>query len=322
MTTSITLRLKRNWSKITFFLLYFSSVAAAAPVTRSECTNPPPGTIFCEDFEGVNPKGNFNDYDGNPDTENQVIMDPGPVSDTSNKVIRFRAPAGQQGGADLIKVFSSGYDKLFARWYLKYETGFNFSAGNHGGGLAAGDRNYVGQSGNRPNGDDFAGFYMQYQENTGKPYAYSYYRSMYQDCSNPQGSCWGDSLPCVYDSGGSYCTKPQHRPSAPLPTFQAGQWYCIEEMVDMGTPTSTGTSANGRLTLWQDGQQYGDFQDLWIRTTGSLKLQSLWLNLFHGDGTHSTVGELIDNVIVSTQRVDCGTGQQLPTPPTNLQVIP
>jgi hypothetical protein len=308
---------------VTYLLLFFFSVAAAGPVARNECTNPPPGTIFCEDFEGVNPKGNFNDYDGNPDTENQVITDTGPAGDTSNKVIRFRAPVGQRGGADLVKVFSSGHDKLFARWYLKYEPGFNFGALNHGGGLAAGDRNFIGVSGNRPNGNDFAGFYVQYRENTARPYAYSYYRGMYQDCSNAQGSCWGDSLPCVYDLGSGYCTKPQHRPSAPLPTFQAGQWHCAEEMVDMGTPTSTGASANGRLTLWLDGQQYGDFQDLWIRTTASLKLQSLWLSLFHHDGTHSTVGELIDNVVVSTQRIGCGTAaQQLPNPPTNLQVIP
>lgn len=322
MKNFITLRKRRNWLGIASFLLYFSSAVAASPATRNECTNPPPGTIFCEDFEGVNPKGSFDDYDGNLDTENQIITDTGPTSDASNKVIRFRAPAGQRGGADLFKLFSSSYDKVFARWYFKYETGFNFSAGNHGGGLAAGDRNYVGQSGNRPNGNDFAGFYVQYQETTAKPYAYSYYRGMYQDCNNPQGSCWGDSLPCIYDSGGGYCTKPQHRPLSPLPTFQAGQWYCIEEMVDMGTPTSTSTSANGRLALWLDSQVFGDYQDLWIRTTADLKIKSLWLNLFHGDGIHSVVGELIDNVVVSTQHIGCGTGQQLPNPPTNLQVMP
>jgi hypothetical protein len=143
---------------------------------------------------------------------------------------------------------------------------------------------------------------------------------MYQQDCPAQGRCYGDSLPCVYDTGGTYCTKAQHRPLAPLPKLQTGRWYCLEEMVDMGTPTSTGTSANGRLTLWLDGQQYGDFQDLWIRTTATLKLQSLWLSLFHHDGTHSVVGELIDNVVVSNQRIGCVTGPQPPSQPTNLQV--
>lgn len=303
-------------------LLCISLTVEAGPVTRNECANPPIGTIFCEDFEGVNPKGNFNDYDGNPDTENQVITDSGPAGDAANKVIRLRAPAGQRGGADLVKVFSSTHDRLFARWYFQYEPGFNFGALNHGGGLAAGDRNFVGQSGNRPSGTDFAGFYVQYQENSRKPYAYSYYRGMYQDCSNPQGSCWGDSLACVYDTGGFYCIKPQHRPPIALPALQAGQWYCVEEMVDMGTPSATGTSANGRLSLWLNGQSIGDFPDLWIRTAASLKLQTLWLGLFHHDGTHSAVGELIDNAVVSTQRIGCGAVQSTLPAPKNLRVNP
>ena len=96
-----------------------------------------------------------------------VITDAGPANDTLNKVVRFRALVGRSGGANLIKVLARGHDKLFARRYLKYEPTFNFSAANHGGGLAAGDRNFVGVSGSPPNGSDFAGFYIQYHANNG-----------------------------------------------------------------------------------------------------------------------------------------------------------
>jgi len=303
---------------VTLFLS--PALPAAAAVARNECATPPGGTIFCADFEGTNPKAAFDDYDGNPDTENQVVSDAGPASDAANKAIRFRVPSGQRGGSDLVKQLPGSYDRLYARWFVKYEPGFNFSAPNHGGGLAAGDRNFLGQSGNRPNGNDFAGFYVQYQDNTAKPYAYSYYRGMYQQCTVTQGSCWGDSLPCVYDIGQVYCIKPQHRPSAALPSFQAGRWYCIEELVDMGVPSSTANGANGRLAMWVDGQSLGDFQDLWIRTVAGLKLQILWLSLFHHDGTHSDAGELVDNVIVSTQRVGCGNIAL--NAPANLRVVP
>jgi hypothetical protein len=292
-------------------------VASAAPVQR-ECANPPPGTIFCEDFEGKDPKSNFNDYDGNLNSENRVVVQRGPSGSASNRAIRLRVPAQQSGTSDLIKVLPQTYDKLYARWYLQYEPGFNFAARNHGSGLAAGDRNFVGASGNRPAGNDFAGFYVQYQENTARPYAYSYYVGMYQDCP-VQGSCYGDSLPCVYDAGANYCTKPEDRPAIALPAFRAGQWYCVEEMVDMGGPTTTSVAANGHLQLWLDGQVIGDLQNLWLRTTPSLKLQSLWLSLFHHDGTHSTAGEFIDNVIISTQRVGCGTSSTLPAP-SNLRI--
>jgi hypothetical protein len=290
-----------------------TSTPPASGVTRIECSNPPAGTIFCEDFEGTNPKADFDDYDGNPDTENLVVTDSGPSGDSANKEIRLRVPAGQRGTSDLLKVLPSSYDKLYARWYFKYEPGFNFGATNHGGGLAAGDRNYVGQSGNRPSGADFAWFGMQYNENNAIPYTYSYYRGMYQDCTDPNGSCWGDSLPCVYDNGASYCTKPLDRPTVTMPTLVAGQWYCYEQMVDMGAASTIGSGATGRITQWLDGNLIGDNTNLWLRTTSTLKLQNIWLSLFHHDGTHSTVGELIDNVVVSTQRIGCSTAS-LSTP--------
>lgn len=296
----------------------FSVGAQAATVPRNECAKPPSGAIFCEDFEGANPKADFDDYDGNLDTENQVVTDSGPAGDASNRVIRLRAPAGQRGGADLFKVLSGTYDKLYARWYFEYEPGFNFAAPNHGGGLAAGDRNYVGQSGIRPTGADWAGFFVQYQENTEKPYAYSYYRGMYQDCTDPNGSCWGDSLPCVYDNGSYYCKKAQDRPTVTMPTLVAGQWYCYEQMVDMGAASSNGSGATGRITQWLNGNLIGDNTNLWLRTIASLKIQNLWLSLFHHDGTHSVVGELIDNVVVSTQPIGCGTASL--SAPENLRV--
>lgn len=135
---------RRGWLSAAFVLACSSGAATAASVARNECLKPPAGTVFCEDFEGVNPKGNFNDFDGNLDAENQVVTDLGPSGDAANKVIRLRVPPGR-GTSDLVKVLSASFDRLFVRWYFKYETGFNFAVLNHGGGLAAGDRNFVGQ---------------------------------------------------------------------------------------------------------------------------------------------------------------------------------
>jgi hypothetical protein len=308
-------------STVTVTVSNSTSSATTSTVARNECANSPSGTIFCEDFEGSTPKSDFDDYDGNPDTENQLVADSGPASDSSNKVIRLRVPAGQGGTSDLLKVLPSTYDKLYARWYFKYEPGFNFSALNHGGGLTAGDRTYVGQSGNRPSGSDFAWFGVQYQENSAEPYTYSYYRGMYQDCTNPSGSCYGDSFPCVYDNGSSYCTKSADLPIVAMPNLVAGQWYCFEQMVDMGTASTSGSGATGRITQWLNGNLIGDNTNLWLRTTNNLKLRNLWLALFHHDGTHSTVGELIDNVVVSTERIGCGGSSSLPAPNTlNIQI--
>lgn len=286
------------------YLLFFINTTNAS-IVQNECLKPPAGTVFCEDFEGTNPKSVYDDYDGNLDTENQIVVTHGPSNSGSNHVVRLRVPAGQGGGSDLLKVLPNSYDKLYARWYFQYEQGFNFNAPNHGTGLTAGNRNNIGRSGIRPNGDDLASFTIQYLSSSAALFSYSYYRGMYQDCTDPNAQCWGDSFPCIYDKGEAYCKKPQHRPLITVPTIQAGQWYCVEEMVDMGTPNSNGVNPNGRFTLWLNDQILGDYQDLWLRTTSSLKLQNLWLSLFHHDGTHSVAGLMIDNVVVSTQRIGC-----------------
>ena len=56
----ITLRSTRKWSSLACLLPCISGVIVARSVTRAKSANPSPGTIFYEDFEGANSKGNFN----------------------------------------------------------------------------------------------------------------------------------------------------------------------------------------------------------------------------------------------------------------------
>jgi len=286
--------------------------------------------VFCTAFEEANPKALWDDFDGNPSPDNVVMLDAGPCNTSGNHVMRLRAPAGGGQAADLVKVLPTTHDKLYARWYQKWEVGYDFSAGNHGGGLFAGDRSLLGSSGVRPNGSDWytswwetiAGTYSG-QNLNGVPHLYTYYRGMYQQCIDPNGNCYGDSLPCMFDEGNGgagYCTKPQHRETIMPPTIQSNRWYCIEVLLDGGTPTATATGANGAQDFWIDNVEFGPWTDLWHRITSTLKVNILWLNLYFG-GTHSAEGVMVDDVVVSTQRIGCH-GSTLPSKPTNLRVIP
>ncbi len=259
-----------------------------------------PAVVFFDDFES----GNFNkwnDYDGNPGPLHAVVSEAGPAENDGNHAARLRAPAGQRGGADLVKALPRGYDKLFARWYVKYEPGFNFDAPNHGSGLYGGSRDYIGASGNRPTGSDWFGASIEYTTNTHQASAYVYYRGMYQDCANSSGQCWGDHFPAA--SSGPYAGKPNHLVKHPPPVLQAGRWYAIELMFDAGTPSSTDATANGVFNYWIDGMEIGPFDKLWLRTSNSLKVQNLWISLFHHDGTHSVPGIMVDNVVIATKRI-------------------
>ena len=84
--------------------------------------------------------------------------------------------------------------------------------------------------------------------------------------------------------------------------MEDNRWYCIEMMMDAGTPVSDAELADGILNFWIDGVEYGPWDDLWLRTTDTLKLTILWLNLFH-HAEHSVEGVFIDNVVVSTSRI-------------------
>jgi hypothetical protein len=265
-----------------------------------ECGGSHPGWVFCTGFE----EGNLNlwdDYDGNPSSTNTFVLDQGPARVTGNHVMHLHVPAGR-GGADLVKVLPQGYDRLYARWYVKWDAGYDFTVPNHGGGLHAGSRDYLGRSDYRPAGNDWFSSWLEPLTSNGRLDSYTYYRGMYQDCADPNGSCWGDRFPCMIDEGQSYCTKPQDRETAMPSALQTNRWYCIEIMMDGGTPTSNGSAANGILDYWVDGVEMGPWTDLWLRTTSSLKLDVLYLSLFyHGD--HPDAGIMIDDVVVSTQRI-------------------
>jgi len=265
-----------------------------------ECAEMQPNWVFCNCFEDGNLEI-WDDYDGNPPETNLLMADPGPLDQFGNHVLRLRAPPGG-GTADLVKELPDTYDRLYARWYVKWEEGYDFNARNHGSGLFAGERNLMGRSGYRPDGSDRFISLLDVGRTTHHMAAYTYYRGMYQDCVNPDGACWGDNFPCTVDEGEVFCEKPQHRETVMPPVMESGRWYCIEMMIDAGTPVDSDLDADGILNWWIDGIEIGPWTDLWFRTTPELKIRILWLSLFH-HGDHSLEGIMIDNVVVSTSRI-------------------
>ncbi|HOU90000.1 MAG TPA: hypothetical protein PLU22_03095 [Polyangiaceae bacterium] len=275
---------------------------ANPPSDPRTCAEAPPDWVFCSDFEEGN-KDVWDDYDGNPDETNLLMADGGPFDLADNHVMRLRAPAGR-GGADLVKVLPDTYDRLYARWYISYEPGFDFSAPNHGGGLHAGSRDLLGRSDYRPDGTDWFTAWVEHTTDTHVHNLYSYYRGMYMDCVDPNGACWGDHFPCMLDEGEAYCERPEHRETVTPPTLETGRWYCVELLVDGGTPMSSEAGADGVFDFWIDGQEIGPWDDLWLRATPDLRLSILWLNLFHHQ-EHSVEGVLFDDVAVSTAPIGC-----------------
>lgn len=309
--------LAQRYFYLSLFLVLLPLPMAASGDDTAVCAQ----AVFCSGFE-EGTKAIWDDYDGNPDSTNLIMEDPGPTNTPGNQVMRIRVPTGA-GGADLVKVLPSSHDKLYARWYQKWEPGYDFSAANHGGGLNAGGRDNLGRSGYRPTGADWFSSWIEpiggsSSSLNGRLHLYTYYRGMYQDCANPNGQCYGDSLPCMWDEGDGYCTKAEDWEKITPPQLETGGWYCIEMMIDAGTPVTSAANADGVQNFWLDGIEYGPWTNRWHRTTSSLKLDVLWLSLYH-HGEHSVEGIMLDNVVVSTTPIGClNDGLQ---PPRNLRVV-
>lgn len=288
------------------FLSLAVSLQAATAGPGEGCRHRDPQWLFCADFEG----GNLARWDHDPPRKKgtlTLVADTAAGGESPNTVLQLRVNPGR-GGVGLNKTFTPAqYDRLYARWYQKYEPGFDFTAPNHGHGFHAGDRWKRGVSGRRPYGNDYFTAQLEYKPAKGdkpaRPYIYAYYRGMYMDCRDPNGRCWGDSFPCMLAP--RYCKKnPQHQPTTPPPALQADRWYCMELMVDAGDPVDARALANGSMNFWVDGVAYGPWQQLWFRTDASVQLNHFWLGLFH-HGRHAVQGILYDDVVVSRSRVGC-----------------
>jgi hypothetical protein len=285
-----------------YFTLLMATAVAGAPTGFDPCAQPSPDWVFCSGFE----EGSleiWDDYDGNPTPYNEIVSDPGPLDQDGNHVMRLWVPPGR-GLADLIKVLPQGYDRLYARWAILWEPGYDFEAPNHGGGIYAGSRDLLGISGFRPDGTDRFIASVEPQPPLDRLNIYTYYPGMYQDCVDPDGSCWGDHFPCMLDEGSNYCTNPDHRETVLPPLLETGRWYCIELMLDAGTPVNDPAAADGVLDFWVDGEEIGPWTGLWFRSIPELQLNLLWLKLFH-HAEHADAGIRIDEVVVSTQPIGC-----------------
>ena len=105
---------------------------------------------------------------------------------------------------------------------------------------------------------------------------------VYADTPTKYGATWGWNL-------------------GPTGRLEKNRWYSIEQYVKMNDPGR----ANGLLRAWIDGILVFERSDIRFRSTSDLKIEALWMNVYHG-GTMSAPQDLslfIDNVVVATQYI-------------------
>lgn len=90
-----------------------------------------------------------------------------------------------------------------------------------------------------------------------------------------------------------------------------GEWYCVEGEVDLNRPGV----ADGSLRAWVDGTPVFDAAGIEFRRPDEpdIRIESFWFNVYYGGKptAEREMGMVIDEVVVDSGRVGCGSGDVL-----------
>jgi hypothetical protein len=211
------------------------------------------------------------------------------------------------GGGGVAKYMSPGFDRLFLRYYIKYDDAFP-GAHHVGGALQARAPGVPDANpGIVPDGTnqfdvllDHWSFDPQFPP-PGQLVAYVYHMDQQHE--------WGEQFyPSGRTSPGVNAAREIFGPSfVSRPDFVPvrGRWYCNELMVQANTPGQR----DGRVAFWVDGRLAADFPNLRFRTANALKLNRAGVGIYESrnNGLHRV---WIDDVVLATTYIGPMTGER------------
>ena len=182
------------------------------------------------------------------------------------------------GAIGVRKYLSAGFDRLFFRYYIKYDRAFP-GAHHVGGWLAARASGLPDANpGVRPDGANQFDISLDHWTldrrivPPGDLIAYVYHMEQQHEWGEvfyPSGK----TLPGVNAARGifgpSFIPRRDFRPVL-------GRWYCYELMVQANTPAQR----DGRVAFWVDGRLIGDFPNLRFRNVDRLKINQANLSMY------------------------------------------
>ncbi|MCC6416809.1 MAG: hypothetical protein IT429_01020 [Gemmataceae bacterium] len=91
------------------------------------------------------------------------------------------------------------------------------------------------------------------------------------------------------------------------PALQYDRWYCVEHYCKLNTPGKNGERGrnDGILKGWIDGKPAFERIDLRFRDVDRLKIESVWINVYHG-GTKAAPRDLhlyLDNIAIARKPI-------------------
>ena len=238
-----------------------------------------------------------------------------PAGSGDGRSLQVRHVGGEGTGSHLYRRLQPGYDRLFARWYVKFDRDCAevHHFGTHLGGFHPSTPWPQGGAGNRPDGSKR---FTSGVEPFGKDWAWDFYSYWQGMRVHGDGRYWGTP----FLTGGS------------KPRVEKGKWICVEMMMKMNNPVS---ASNGEQAFWIDGKLFrrdgqvashagpgfpkgrwtggwwrpegeaeGSFQGFQWRTSAKLQINYLWTYLYLTRAPKGHVSKVwFDNIVVAKEYI-------------------
>ena len=191
-----------------------------------------PKVVFVETFDLDSVSDLGKRWESVQNDEIMSLSETVPAASGGGKSLLMTHVGGRGNGAHLYRRLNSGYDKLYVRFYVRFDSEcapiHHFF---HVGGYHPATAWPQGGAGSRPRGDERFSTGVEPFGTSWQWDFYSYWMEMRG--SPPRGQCWGNSF--IHDRSLS---------------VKRDQWQCLELMMKMNDVGDT----NGEMALWVDGQ--------------------------------------------------------------------
>ncbi len=283
-----------------------------------------PSVVWDEHFDEGSVSAVTARYEASDNVSAMTLVTDHPSSSYAKVSMQFTAnPSVGNNGPDLYKnfaSFSSGFDELYYRWYVKYEPNIEWHhAGLWVGGYDPPQNWAAPHAGTRPTGNDRFSIAVEpiWSVATSSPQLdfYNYWMNMHT-CSSCGGAYWGNSL--------------VEQTSL---TTDDNTWVCLEMHVKLNTDMAS--DAGSMLEIWKNDNMVQSFTatgpaggwiqdhycpasstapqcqgtpsngpaDLQVRTTAKLNLNYFWPQSYVTSG--GVANMWYSNMVVATKRIGC-----------------
>jgi hypothetical protein len=264
-------------------------IAAKYPADKGIAGDP--NVLFWDDFE----REDLKRWDANEHgATTSLTRTPANVHSGKQAVEMTAVIPGSSGGG-LIKWFTPGLDRVYARFYVKFAKESSYV--HHFVHVVGGRDKWsgFGKAGLKPRGDDFFTTGIEPDGKWGRvppPGVWHFYTYWPDMKASPDGKYWGNDF----------------SPDRPIPVPK-DRWVCVEMMVKCN---AAGGKNDGEQAFWVDGKLAGRFGGFRWRTTSDLKINAFWLLYYltpealERCGVKNAAGRYtvwFDNVVVATKLI-------------------